>query len=229
MKEEDIDSRIERVINDVAQKKALMVRFDYERRMAEQQRMEAEADCCRCAAPACPPPPQPAAGKRSRWLVYLLSGVATVALLLIVGVSFLIRVDQAPQVEFAAPVDNASFGTRLKPQPAVGNTEQLPSESEQAPVNSGSSYDFEPEEVDVVEPNVYDVHYAPADRCYLDLDSDETKGMDSLDYEETWEEIGDLYHQGRYIEALELLNEYKEIPGIHQGDARQLYLLIMEM
>lgn len=99
MKEEDIDSRIERVVRSVAAKRAAMRGWEAHGLGPEIDRRAV------CAAPAVAAAPAPAAAKPSRkWRLWVVSAAASVIVILGVGISLYIgRGGDADVMPSAAP------------------------------------------------------------------------------------------------------------------------------
>lgn len=199
MKEEDIDSRIERVVRSVAAKRAAMRGWEahglghkIDRRVV-------------CAAPAVAAAPAPAAAKPSRkWRLWVVSAAASVIVILGVGISLYIGRSGVDDVmPSAAP-------------PAVYRGGSADIQDIQAMIDCGR-YD---EALQAIEDTRADTAINPS------FTPERQEYLRSLnanrDYELEWLRIGVLVKCGRKEAAVAGLREYVKTDGEHRHEAETL-------
>lgn len=199
MKEEDIDSRIERVVRSVAAKRAAMRRW-------EAQGLKPKIDrCAACAAPAVVAAPAPAAAKPSRkWRLWVVSAAASVIVILGVGISLYIgRGGDADVMPSAAP-------------PAVYRGGSADIQNIQAMIDNGR-YDEALQAIEVTRADTaINPSYTPERQEYL-------RSLNAnRDYELEWLRIGVLVKSGRKEAAVAGLREYVKTDGEHRHEAETL-------
>lgn len=199
MKEEDIDSRIERVVRSVAAKRAAMRGWEAHGLGTKIDRRAV------CAAPAVAAAPAPAAAKPSRkWRLWVVSAAASVIVILGVGISLYIgRSGDADVMPSAAP-------------PAVYRGGSADIQNIQAMIDCGR-YD---EALQAIEATRADTAINPS------FTPERQEYLRSLnanrDYELEWLRIGVLVKSGRKEAAVAVLREYVKTDGEHRHEAETL-------
>ena len=199
MKEEDIDSRIERVVRSVAAKHAAMRGWEAHGLGHKIDRRAV------CAAPAVAAAPAPAAAKPSRkWRLWVVSAAASVIVILGVGISLYIgRSGDADVMPSAAP-------------PAVYRGGSADIQNIQAMIDCGR-YD---EALQAIEATRADTAINPS------FTPERQEYLRSLnanrDYELEWLRIGVLVKSGRKEAAVAVLREYVKTDGEHRHEAETL-------
>lgn len=199
MKEEDIDRRIERVVRSVAEKRAVMRRWEAQGLKPKIDRRAA------CAAPAVAAAPAPAAAKPSRkWRLWVVSAAASVIVILGVGISLYIgRGGDADVMPSAAP-------------PAVYRGGSADIQNIQAMIDNGR-YDEALQAIEVTRADTaINPSYTPERQEYL-------RSLNAnRDYELEWLRIGVLVKSGRKEAAVAGLREYVKTDGEHRHEAETL-------
>lgn len=199
MKEEDIDSRIERVVRSVAAKRAAMRGWEAHGLGTKIDRRAV------CAAPAVAAAPAPAAAKPSRkWRLWVVSAAASVIVILGVGISLYIGRSGGDDVmPSAAP-------------PAVYRGGSADIQDIQAMIDCGR-YDEALRAIEVTRADTaINPSYTPVRQEYL-------RSLNAnRDYELEWLRIGVLVKSGRKEAAVAGLREYVKTDGEHRHEAETL-------
>lgn len=199
MKEEDIDSRIERVVRSVAAKRAAMRGWEAHGLGPEIDRRAV------CAAPAVAAAPAPAVAKPSRkWRLWVVSAAASVIVIIGVGISLYIgRGGDADVMPSAAP-------------PAVYRGGSADIQNIQAMIDNGR-YDEALQAIEVTRADTaINPSYTPERQEYL-------RSLNAnRDYELEGLRIGVLVKCGRKEAAVAGLREYVKTDGEHRHEAETL-------
>lgn len=211
MKEEDIDSRIERVVRSVAAKRAAMRGWEAHGLGSEIDRRAVCAAPAVAAASAGPMPsarsasPAPAAAKPPRkWRLWVVSAAASVIVILGVGISLYIGRSGGDDVmPSAAP-------------PAVYRGGSADIQDIQAMIDCGR-YDEALQAIEVTRADTaINPSFTPERQEYL-------RSLNAnRDYELEWLRIGVLVKCGRKEAAVAGLREYVKTDGEHRHEAETL-------
>lgn len=199
MKEEDIDKRIERVINSVGPKKAAMSQWEKARAMSERRHEIAV----------------------KRWRIYGISAVASVAVVCVIGLSLFMNdsVEKDHRISFSASKceeESIYHGESVNRNGSVYRGVSSDFDEIKAMVDERKYHDALQAIDATLADTIIDPTYPEERKEYL------RSVYKNQEYELTWLKINVLIMNDHKSEAIILLKEYVSQEGVHQEEAKTL-------